>query len=358
MKRIYHANELLSEDISDLRVPVFLDSTSWREFDYWFRSNTRRLRGRLAQGLSFTIFADELQHTQPVWHKTYLEEQTDQGDGIQVPDENQPEDTDVESDALITLEAKLRDNLGVHLNNEQLPESEISFTALLNELQYIYFHDVANPELCSRHAEFLYLVRRASRNENKIRILTAKPAFQRITNAEIFLLSPPPSNWQLLPANLNVFTELQIHPRIRNVVEADFQNGDYPKVVFQAVNAFRDFVREIINSTEDGGALATAALMLNYKGNGSQQKVSSLPQLLLNDIKVEDSTNDSLVGEQEGFYRFALGVFKAIRNPSAHQTATDPFIQQRFNDQNAAVKVLCLLSMLCERIDAGKRYKP
>ena len=97
---------------------------------------------------------------------------------------------------------------------------------------------------------------------------------------------------------------------------------------------------------------------MNYNGRGRNATVSSLPPLLINNIAVNDSAEDSLVGEQEGFYRFAQGVFKAIRNPSAHLTANDPFIQQRFNDENAAIKALCFLSMLCERIDNGKRYSP
>lgn len=355
MPRIFSADDLLNGTV-DVITPVFLDTTSWREFQGWSRQNLTVLQKALKDGLRFWIFKDELLFTEPKLYELYRQDQIREDGEI---DDQTEEDEDNE-DAIapiLSFESQMETNLGIKLHEEELPTADPTIKTFFYEVQEIYFHDVTNRERCDRHAEFVFLSRRAARSENKLRVLTAQPAFQRLVNAEIFLI-PASIHRPTLPANFDIFTELQIHPKLRQVVEVDFQNGDYPKVVFQAVNAFRDFVREITGLTTDGGDLMNSALNLNYGGSGRNKYVSSLPSLLLNNIAVQDSAEDSSVGEQEGFYRFAQGVFKAIRNPSAHATSTDPFIQQRFNDQITAVKVLCFLSILCERIDTGKRYKP
>lgn len=347
MQRVFSADDLFEGNI-DVTAPIFLDTTSWREFQNWSKQNHQKIKGLLEQGLVFCIFDAELKHTEPELYKRYAADK-------ETPEED--EEVDEDEELPVSFEKELEINLGIKFHPQTLPAEDVSYKTFFYEVQTVYFHDVTNREKCDRHAEFIFLTRRAARSENKLRVMTAQPAFQRLVNAEIFLI-PANSHKPTLPASFDVFTELQIHPRIRQVVEVDFRNGDYPKVVFQAVNVLRDFVREIINSAEDGGTLMNDALNLNYTGAGRNKQVSSLPPLLINKIAVNTSAEDSLVGEQEGFYRFAQGVFKAIRNPSAHATATDPFIQQRFNDENMAIKVLCFLSMLCERIDIGKRYSP
>lgn len=357
MPRVFSADELLN-DTFDVTTPVFLDTTSWQAFQDWSKQNLIALQHALKSGLRFWIFKSELSYTQPRVYRLYLEDQLREDSEIDdLAEAIEAAETKVET--ILSFESRLEANLGIKFHEEELPSGNETYRTFLYEVQEIYFHDVSNRERCDRHAEFVFLSRRASRSENKLCIMTAQPAFQRLVNAEIFLLPVNSNNHRhLLPANFDIFTELQIHPRIRQVVELDYRNRDYPKVVFQAVNAFRDFVREIVNSTEDGGTLMNEALNLDYKGNGRDKKVSRVPPLLINSITVDASAEDSLVGEQEGFYRFAQGVFKAIRNPNAHATATDRFIQQRFNDENTAIKVLCFLSMLCERIDNGKRYSP
>lgn len=355
MSRVFSAGTLLNGTV-DTSVPVFLDTTSWREFDDWVRQNLPALQTAIKGGLRFWIFKDELSFTQPKLYARYQAEQNQEETEATEAVETDEDDMD-ELPSVLSFESQMENNLGIKLHEEQLPGNDPTLQTFFYEVQEIYFHDVQNREKCDRHARFVFLSRRAARSENKLRVLTAQPAFQRLVNAEIFLI-PASSHKPTFPASFNVFTELQIHPKIRQVVEADFDNGDYPKVVFQAVNAFRDFVREITGLTSDGGALMNDALVLQYNDRVRGKPVTHLPPLLLNNISLGDPESDSLVGEQDGFARFALGVFKAIRNPSAHATATDPFIQQRFNNQTTTVKILCFLSMLCERIDKPRRYSP
>ena len=358
MSRVFSADTLLN-GIVDTSVPVFLDTTSWREFDDWVRQNLPSLQTAIKGGLRFWIFKDELSFTQPKLYARYQEEQNQEDE-----DEDNEAAEAVEDDvnklpSVLSFESQMENNLGIKFHEEQLPGNDPTLQTFYYEVQEIYFHDVPNREKCDRHAQFVFLSRRAARSENKVRVLTSQPAFQRLVNADIFLI-PASSHKPTFPANFDVFTELQIHPKIRQVVEVDFRNGDYPKVVSQAVNAFRDFVQEITGSTLDGGTLMDEALKLNYQ-NRQVHRVSQtrdLPLLLLNKISLGDSELNTEVNEQDGFYRFASGVVKAIRNPTAHTTLTDPFIQQRFNDQIAAVKILCFLSMLCERIDQPRRYSP
>jgi uncharacterized protein (TIGR02391 family) len=356
MPRVFSADALLNGTV-DVTTPVFLDTTSWKAFTAWSQQNLKALQTMLGQGLVIWIFPHELSYTEPKLYSLYLKDQEiDEEDSEVANKGNDDEDVD-EIEPIISFEQRLESDLGIRFHPETLPNADISYRTFLYEIREIYFHDVSNHERRDRHEEFVFLTRRAARNDDILRVLTAQPAFQRLVNAEVFLIPTSPYK-PMLPANFDVFTELGIHPMIRQVVEADFRNGDYPKVVFQATNAFRDFVRQITGLTSDGGALMNEALMLQYNDRVRGKPITHLPHLLLNNISLGDLESDSYVGEQDGFARFALGVFKAIRNPNAHATATDPFIQQRFNDQIMAVKVLCFLSMLCERIEKPPRFSP
>jgi len=222
-------------------------------------------------------------------------------------------------------------------------------------VQEIYFHDVTNRERCDRHAEFVFLSRRAARSENKLRVLTAQPAFQRLVNAEIFLIASNPYK-ATLPANFDVFTELEIHPKIRKKVELEFRRGNWSEVVFQAVDAFEAFLQEITGLNADGGTLVNDVFNPNF--DNRRRVAQQFPRLLINDFQLNDNTCLSEINEQDGYFRYSQGIIKAIRNLGAHNDRNGTFIQSRYGDEKTAIKVLCFLSMICERIDIGRRHSP
>jgi len=359
MQRVYSSDDLLNGTIVDTSVPLFLDTTSWSAFYDWVTGDATRLNQWLSQDGSVWIFAEELQHTQPNLYAQYTQDiQSEKEEDV--GEETSDDESDEETEPIRAFEDQLENRLRVKINPEKLPSRDAPLQTFLYEVKDVYFGEVVQEYNRDRHAEFMYLARRAARNEDKLRILTAKSAFSKVAKAEVFMIPVPQPQKLSLPADFDVFTNLAIHPRIRQVVEIDFRNGDYPKVVYQAVNAFRDYLRHITNlPNDDGVILADKVFELKFSGGLVQaDNNGNLPPLLINKIAIGDQKTLSEVNEQDGFHRFAQGVFKAIRNPNAHQTHTDPFIQSRFNDEKTAIKVLCFLSTLCERIDSGKRHSP
>ena len=45
------------------------------------------------------------------------------------------------------------------------------------------------------------------------------------------------------------------------------------------------------------------------------------------------------------------GVVSAVRNPTAHASIDEPFIRERFGKRHTALKFLCLLSLLFEKLE-------
>ena len=341
MPRVFSADDLL-QDNDNVTIPVFIDTTSWNEFTDWAETNHRELKKLQQEGLRFWIFEDELEETEPDLYQRHM---------LDKKAEDEEEDI-----AGVTFEQEIRDKLGVQFHREKLPpKTDVSSKAFFYEVQEIYFHDVTNRERCDRHAEFVLLSRRAARSENKLRVLTAQPAFQRLVNAEIFLI---PANLykSKLPANFDVFTELEIHPKIRQKVELEFRRGNWSEVIFQAVDAFEAFLQEITGLGTDGGGLVNDVFNPNF--DSRLRVAQQFPKLLINDFKLNDNSYVSEVNEQDGYFRYAQGVIKAIRNLGAHNDRNGTFIQSRYSDEKTAIKVLCFLSMICERIDIGKRHSP
>lgn len=353
MSRVFSADALLNGTI-DRSVPIFLDTTSWREFDEWVRQNLPALQSALKSGLRFWIFKDELSFTQPKLYARYQEEQNQED--IEANEEVEADEGNAdELPSVLSFESQMENNLGIRLHEEQLPGNDPTLQTFFYEVQEIYFHDVQNREKCDRHAQFVFLSRRAARSENKVRVLTAQPAFQRLVNAEIFLI-PASSHKPILPANFDVFTDLEIHPKIRAKVEQEFRRGNWSEVIFLAVDAFESFLQEITGETTDAGTLVNTVFNPNF--DGGRRVARQIPKLLINNFRINDNTCLSEVNEQDGYYHYSQGIIKAIRNLGAHNDRNGTFIQSRYGEQKTAVKILCFLSMLCERIDKPRRYSP
>lgn len=308
MPAITKTVEALLEEQTDVNIPVYLDVTSLSQFAVWGRANVADLVKRIkTDGLQIIVFDSQLKNA---YRRTKYQSALKQ---------------------LQTFEVEIDDE-------DWLTDDDVFAT----ELESFYFHDESAP-LCDVHAKFLVLARYAS-TTHMLRIVSAYPAFQRILNAEIYVL-PTAMNHLDVPPNFDVFTDLQLHSRLVNTVSGHFRNGNYPTVVFEAAKELSQYLRDVSQLTTDGGTLANDALGLDVTRT-TPKTVTRMPTVKLNSLG-----DDSEIEEQEGYWRYCLGVAKAIRNSNAHLTAADPFIVSRFSDKKTAIKVLCFLSLLFEKID-------
>ena len=101
------------------------------------------------------------------------------------------------------------------------------------------------------------------------------------------------------------------------------------------MNSFYTHLRELTGLTEDGRSLIDRALAANE------------PIIKLNEFK-----SDTDRKEQKGYAEFSYGVTDALRNVLSHHLADDHVTKPRFGDRRTALKFLCLISLLFEKLDA------
>lgn len=325
MSRAVYPAERLLDEATDLNARIFLDSTSWDYFRKWVAVRLPEFKARIEKGLTLWVFEAEFAKTQPKLFNIYMEQQNTLDELDDVP-----------------IGLQLEDELGIRFLDDRLPQDSEEYVF---EIQQIYFHDEINMRLKATHAEFMLLGRRAARNEPCLRILTAFPAFQRTIDAEVFVL-PNSIAITELPADFDIFTDLHLHQRLRDTISVYYHNRLYASAVFEAAKELYEYLRQASGSTSDGGTLVDETVKIVTDWNGKKLTVKQAPKFSLNALSSEEE-----VGEQEGYYRFIQGVTKAIRNSNAHLTAADPFIVSRFDNQKTAIKVLCFLSLLFEKID-------
>src|SRR5258706_7977542 len=201
---IYDVDKLL-ETTTDVNIPVFLDVTSIQQFGTWGRAHVGDLVNRITQaGLQIIAFDHQLENA---FHRTHEAAR------------KQLETFEVEFDP-----------------GEWKPEDDV-FAA---EVKSVYFHDEPAP-LCDLHSKFLVLARFLS-TTHTLRVLTAFPSFSRLINAEIFML-PDLADDIDLPANLDLFTDLGIHPQLRNVVVKAIMSKDYVGLVQDAAQELMEYLR-------------------------------------------------------------------------------------------------------------------
>jgi uncharacterized protein (TIGR02391 family) len=307
---IPQAIEMLLADTDDIDIPVFFDVTSLDAFRIWLRQNKPKrnlLLERINDGLELTVFTEQLKSVTGNRYEKWKQ---------------------------------FLDNLQFTFDNSQWDRQyDELFTS---ELQTVYFHD-ERTDLSRGHAEFVVLARQNGRTLSKTRLLTVHSAFQRLLNAEIFLLSKPVSSE--LSANFDVLADIEIHQRLRSAIEGTFRSKDYPTVVFNAAKELSEYLRDVSGLPDDGITLVDRALDFSMKS-------STEPTIKLNLFSTKSEKE-----EQKGYHYLCSGVAKAIRNPNAHLTSSDTFITSRFNNQKTAIKVLCFLSLLFEKIDASEKLK-
>lgn len=217
-------------------------------------------------------------------------------------------------------------------------ENSLPDRMLTSEIEKIYFHDEERDN-AREHAKFLALCRYASASD-RLCIITAHPSFKRVVDVDVYIL-PNQTGSVTLPANFDLFTDMELHPRLRDKgnIREHYRNGHYNVVVFEAVQQLINYIQEVTKSSN--GEITLMNDVLDF----SKSK-GTMPVLQLSKHSTESEQN-----EQKGYYNFFAGVVRAIRNPAAHTNADDPFITSRFNDAKTISKLLCFMSLLFEKID-------
>jgi len=137
-----------------------------------------------------------------------------------------------------------------------------------------------------------------------------------------------------------IFDVYPIHPRIRNISEKYFKNGNYVIAVDQATKVLNELLQEktgIKNKTEADLVQAT-------------MKEISHPRRLK--IKFNDFLDEpSGKNEQSGLALIAEGIFKAFRNPKGHKPEDHPIVQL---DAYEALDQLIAISYIMKRIEKAE----
>ena len=89
----------------------------------------------------------------------------------------------------------------------------------------------------------------------------------------------------------------------------------------------------------------------SVKPDKSKGKTGEKAAIQLNDFLISSEWN-----EQKGYHDICCGVVSAVRNPLMHDSVDEEFLRERFGDRRTALKFLCLLSLLFEKLD--KRVSP
>lgn len=306
--------EILLENSTDVSVPVYLDATSLRQFSIWIRQwgdLQKQLVKRFNEdGLRIIVFDAQLKNSYR--RKSYNE-------------------------ALKGLE-----EVEAEIDTETWGEEDDVFAA---ELKLMYFHDEASL-LCDLHAKFLVLARYASASY-PLKIITAYPSFHRVVNVDLYML-PDSSNDTELPANLNIFADLNIHERLRQSVSLKFLQKDYVGAVNDAVQEFFAYLQSLDPSASSRDGWNLVDEVLGYKGVSYpvNNKHPEIPK-----IKLTPFISDTEKNDHKGYYHFVGGVYSAFRNIGAHHAPSSPERKGRFDDKRTAIKIICFISLLFEKLD-------
>jgi len=123
------------------------------------------------------------------------------------------------------------------------------------------------------------------------------------------------------------------HPEIFKYCRAELVDENYFHAVLEAIKGVAERIRRFSGLTTDGADLVRAAFSIKA------------PILRLNSLKTETE-----ISEQKGFSNILVGLFGAVRNPTAHA----PKITWPMTEQDA-LDVLSLVSFVHRKLDGTTR---
>lgn len=229
--------------------------------------------------------------------------------------------------------------------------------ALITEIQRAYFASEADSVAS---AELLAYGRQESTDGRPVRIISRYKSFHFVPRIELYFIPQVQDIGSDNDATyLRTFAALDLHPKVVRAAFKRIEHGDYPVAVVETVKMLFAEVQQIVEPIDatvaglDGYQLIHQAFDCapEEKKKDGTVKPERPPKIKLNQLN-----KDSEWSEQKGFRDLGCGAASAIRNPISHSAVDLDFIHERFGDRRAALKFLCLLSLLFEKLD--KRAAP
>jgi uncharacterized protein (TIGR02391 family) len=119
------------------------------------------------------------------------------------------------------------------------------------------------------------------------------------------------------------------HPEIFKYCKAELLEENYFHAVLEAIKGVANRIRELSGLTSDGADLVNKAFSVKA------------PILAINSLSTETEQS-----EQKGFSNILIGIFGAIRNPTAHA----PKIMWRISEQDA-LDIFSMISFIHRKLD-------
>lgn len=229
--------------------------------------------------------------------------------------------------------------------------------ALITEIQRAY---VAGEADSVASAELLAYGRQESTDGRPVRIISRYKNFRFVPRIELYFIPQVQDIGSDNDATyLRTFAALDLHPKIVRAAFKRIEHGDYPVAIVEAVKTLFAEVQQIVEPVDAGVAGLDGYQLIHQafdcapeeKKKDGTVKPERLPKIKLNELN-----KDSEWSEQKGFRDLGCGTASAIRNPISHTAVDLDFIHERFGDRRTALKFLCLLSLLFEKLD--KRVAP
>jgi uncharacterized protein (TIGR02391 family) len=135
-----------------------------------------------------------------------------------------------------------------------------------------------------------------------------------LTVAELAMLYEAVARETADPDPEMLFDCYPLHPRIREISERDFKQGNYFGAVFEACKAFYDFLR----AHGDPG-FSEVPLVKEVLGEPDAKGEKLRPRIELNPLDPRSSDYTSQQNEQRGYSHIGVGIFLAFRHPKGHE---------------------------------------
>lgn len=234
---------------------------------------------------------------------------------------------------------KRRDGTGLSDHLKRLNIDCIAYNAkndevIIEEVQWAYFGNDSTAQLS---AELLVYGRQKSRDRRPVRVISRHSGFRSVPNINLYVFDLNDVGIVSDASLLREIAALNLHKKVREASYEYLQRHDYPTAILHAVNELFTYIRTISGLTEDGYSLIQRAI----GGNA--------PKLLLNPF-----ASDTEKKEQRGYAEFGYGVTDALRNVLSHHLADRDVLNERFGERHTALKFLCMLSLLFEKLDGAE----
>ena len=194
----------------------------------------------------------------------------------------------------------------------------------------------AGDSLAHARARFLMAARHA-RDGQIVHLIAGTDSYARLPHTVCYLPDKAIrfDDW---PEDFDPFGDLRLHPDIRRAAISHWTNREWAHAVNEAIKTLNAQVQKRTGSAEDGFKLMKEAFSIEN---------TDVPKLLLNPLASSTEEN-----EQKGYHRLYSGLAGAFRNPISHGPVLDEWLQKRFGDKRTALKTLCFLSLLYEKLDS------